>query len=66
MGWLGWTANETLATDVNCIMIAMEGKLEMLYPEEVKKKRTDKRQFADKFKQAIGAHNAAVRRRDGK
>lgn len=33
MGWLGWTEQQALCTDVNSIMIAMEGKLEMLYPE---------------------------------
>ncbi len=30
MGWLGWTEEETLATDVNAIELAVIGRMNML------------------------------------
>lgn len=54
MGWLGWTEAQSLETDVNSIMIAMEGKLEMLYPES---KKNDKVATA-KFKDFIQTNNS--------
>lgn len=55
MGWLGWTEEQALKTDVNSIMIAMEGKLEMLYPEVRKKKALT---ATDKFKSFAKSNNA--------
>lgn len=52
LGWLGWSEKEALASDVNSVMIAMEGKIEMLYPEAKKKEITP-----DKFKQFVKLHN---------
>lgn len=30
MGWLGWTEHQALATDVNAIAVAYEGRVDML------------------------------------
>lgn len=30
MGWIGWTEEQTLATDIRSIVLAYEGRLEML------------------------------------
>ena len=56
MGWLGWSAAQALETDVNCILIAMEGKLEMMYPEVKKAKRT----ATSRFKDFVTGHNARI------
>ena len=29
LGWLGWTEQQALATDVNAIAIALEGRMQM-------------------------------------
>lgn len=49
-------------TDVNSIMIAMEGKIEMMYPEAVQKRREEQVSVTDKWKQAVKAHNARYKR----
>ena len=59
MGWLGWTDKQSLKTDVNSIMIAMEGKLEMLYPEIRKQKVLS---ASAKFKSFIKSNNAKHQR----
>ncbi len=46
-------------------MVAMEGKLEMLFPE-AKKKLTDKKQFNSRFKSFVKAHNAHIKTNRGK
>ena len=53
MGWLGWTEKEALETDVNSILIAMEGKMEMMYPG-CKQKKVD---VGTKFKEFAANHN---------
>lgn len=55
MGWLGWTEQQALGTDVNSIMIAMEGKLEMLYPEIRGRKAVT---ATAKFKSFVKSNNA--------
>ncbi len=60
MGWLGWTAPQSLETDVNCIMIAMEGKLEMLYPE-IKKAKKARQSTSSRFKTFVKGHNARIK-----
>lgn len=57
MGWLGWTERESLDTDVNSIMIAMEGKLEMMYPQ-AKEKAQKKKSAPERFKAFAAANNA--------
>lgn len=59
MGWLGWTERESLDTDVNSIMLAMEGKLEMMYPE-AKEKANRKKNIANRFKAFAAEHNAIM------
>lgn len=58
MGWLGWSEQIAMASDVNSIMLAMEGKIEMLYPEAIKKKPLNREQFNSKFKAFVAQHNA--------
>ncbi len=65
MGWLGWNEKDSLAADVNSIMVAMEGKLEMLYPE-AKKQLSDKKQFNNRFKSFVKSHNAHIKANRGK
>lgn len=57
MGWLGWTEPQALATDVNSIMIAMEGKLEMMYPEC---RAAPKNSASERFKDFAKGHNARL------
>ncbi len=59
MGWLGWTDEQSLKTDVNSIMIAMEGKLEMLYPEIRQQKALS---ASVKFKSFVKSNNAKRQR----
>lgn len=54
MGWLGWTEEQALQTDVNSIMVAMEGRLEMLYPQG------EKRSIESDFKDFVKQHNERV------
>lgn len=56
MGWLGWPPTQALAADVNCIMLAMEGKLEMTYPEVKQAKRST----SSCFKDFVKGHNARI------
>lgn len=61
MGWLGWTEEQALKTDVNCILIAMEGKLEMLYPQIVAEK--EKRgTMSARFKTFVSEHNTQIKK----
>ena len=30
MGWLGWSEEQTLSSDVNAILVGMRGKVQML------------------------------------
>jgi hypothetical protein len=55
MGWLGWSEQQALSADVNSIMVAMEGKLEMLYPE-IKERKTVT--ATAKFKSFVKSNNA--------
>lgn len=57
MGWLGWTEEQALKTDINSIMVAMEGRLEMMFPE-IKKQNAQKRDFATSFKAFVRDNNA--------
>lgn len=59
MGWLGWTERESMEADVNAILIGMEGKIEMMYPQSKKKPV----KFSDRFKDFAKSHNAAIRAR---
>ena len=63
MGWLGWTERDALNTDVNSIMIAMEGKLDMMYPE-AREKAKRKLSVGDKFKAFAAEHNANWEKRN--
>ncbi len=56
MGWLGWTERDALSTDVNSIMVAMEGKLEMMYPAI--KEQSSSGVNAGAFKDFVKTHNA--------
>lgn len=58
MGWLGWTEKEALETDVNAIMVAMEGKLEMLNPKLAKRPKAT---FAQKWREFAKGHNAVMK-----
>lgn len=49
-----------MEADVNAILIGMEGKIEMMYPQAKKK---PKAKFADRFKDFAKSHNAAIRAR---
>jgi hypothetical protein len=40
MGWLGWTEQQAMQTDVNSIELAMEGKIEMINPELAQENRS--------------------------
>jgi hypothetical protein len=60
MGWLGWTERASLDTDVNSILIAMEGKLEFMHPQATKK-QPSKDNFAQRFKAFARDHNTAMR-----
>lgn len=59
MGWLGWTEAEALSTDVNSILIAMEGKLEQLYPQSKKNDQL----VSSKFSDFVKTHNARFSKR---
>lgn len=65
MGWLGWTEREALDTDVNSIMIAMEGKLDMMYPE-AREKANRKKTVANRFKAFAAANNASKEKENGR
>lgn len=65
MGWLGWTEREALDTDVNSIMIAMEGKLDMMYPE-AREKANRKKTIANRFKAFAAANNADKEKENGR
>jgi len=56
MGWLGWGPDIALAADVNCILIAMEGKVEMMNPSLISE-RTDSSLAAPKFRSFARDHN---------
>lgn len=60
MGWLGWSERESMESDVNAILIGMEGRIEMMYPQTKKK---PKAKFADRFKEFAKSHNAVIRAR---
>lgn len=61
MGWLGYTEAESMVTDVNCVMIAMEGRLEMMYPEI----RQAKGMAGARFRDFAKGHNARVKNEGG-
>lgn len=63
MGWLGWTEQEALSADVNSIEIAMEGRVEMMYPKA--RAKPSKATVADKWKAIAKRHNAVFRARGG-
>ena len=48
-----------MEADVNSILIGMEGRIEMMYPQAKKKPA----KFADRFKDFAKSHNAAIRAR---
>lgn len=55
MGWLGWTERDALDADVNSILLAMEGRIEMMYPEAKKQNGVA---ASSKFKDFVKSHNA--------
>ncbi len=63
MGWLGYTEAESMVTDVNCVMIAMEGKLEMMYPE-IKQAKV-KGMAGARFRDFAKTHNARLKNKGG-
>lgn len=62
MGWLGWNERDSLDTDVNSILIAMEGRLDMMYPE-AKEQADRKKAIPNRFKAFAAAHNANLKER---
>ena len=60
MGWLGWTEPQAMDADVNSILLAMEGKLEMMYPEIAQKRRKEN-SFAARFKNFAKDHNIKIK-----
>jgi hypothetical protein len=63
MGWLGWTERDALNTDVNSILLAMEGKVEMMNPGA--KARADTNVAAAKFRSFKRDHNIRWARQYG-
>jgi hypothetical protein len=65
MGYLGWTPDVCLASDVNVLTLALEGRGEMLaaiFGGKEPAKSGKKRSTAD-FKAAFAAHNRQIARR---
>lgn len=63
-GWLGWTQRETLRTDVNYVLAAVSGRVDMLNklfggPEDPPK---PKRPTKEAFKQFVMVNNALMRK----
>jgi hypothetical protein len=56
MGWLGWGPDVALSADVNCILIAMEGKIEMMNPAAIGKEKRGSL-AASKFRSFARDHN---------
>jgi hypothetical protein len=63
MGWLGWPPDIAMEADVNCIDIAMEGKIEMMNPEYAQ--RNKKGVAAGKFRAFARDHNIRWERQHG-
>lgn len=65
MGWLGWTEEQTLHADMNAIVLAYEGKVDMLkaiHGDTDKEKGTQKRKPSpDDFRDFAADHNAMFR-----
>lgn len=62
MGWLGWTERATLSADVNSIVLAREGRMEllkMIFGSEKKESEGDFRDFAER-------HNARLTKKGKK
>lgn len=59
MGWLGWAPNVAMASNVNNILVAVEGMLEMKYPEA--KKENVASATALRFKDFARTHNAELK-----
>lgn len=64
MGWLGWSESDAYSADVNSIIIAMEGKIEMLYPEQIKSLK--KPPVSSRWKDFVKSNNARMRHKNGK
>lgn len=59
MGWLGLNEMDALSANVNNIMVAMEGRVEMMYPEVLKEKKKD---ISRDFKSFVAHHNEAYKK----
>jgi hypothetical protein len=66
MGWLGWSFEQAWFTDINAILIAMEGRMDMLRAIFGGKKndKPDRRDFASKFRNYAKVHNMMWAKRD--
>lgn len=64
MGWLGWSEPQALEADVNSILIAIEGKLELMYPNI--KEKTKPATFAQRFHAFVKDHNTSFKARGGR
>lgn len=64
MGWLGWTERDALATDVNSIQLAMEGKIEMMDPS-ARRGDGESQLAAAKFRSFARDHNIRWSRENG-
>lgn len=54
MGWLGWEPAVAMAADINCILIAVEARIEligMIFGDGKPKPKKGKRVTADSFRQ---------------
>ena len=63
MGWLGWTYEETMRTDINGIEIALEGRaelLKMIFGSSKKEKPAGS--IVERFKAFVARHNRAMRK----
>ena len=70
MGWLGWTLEVSLATDVNAVVIALDSRSEligMIFGDGKKrgKKGKKKGNIAQRFKLFVEQHNRGKRNLDG-
>ena len=66
MGWIGWLPEQALAADVNAVIIAIEGRVEMLNGifGDPKKAKGKKRPItARTWKAVVKAHNTVMKRR---
>lgn len=70
MGWLGWTPEVALAADVNAIIMALEGRKELLSmifgsgkPDAQQSTQKPRGATVDQYKSMTAGHNARWRRK---